>query len=39
MRPLLHLSKLQKLQNRVARIICKEFDWNISSTVLHPRLG
>ena len=27
------------MQNRAARIICKEFDWNISSTVLHSRLG
>ena len=37
--PLIHLNKLQKLQNRAARIICKEFDWNISSTVLHSQLG
>ena len=37
--PIIHLHKLQKLQNRGARIICKEFDRNISSTVLNSRLG
>ena len=30
-----HFNKLQKLQNRAARIICKEFDWNIRSEDLH----
>ena len=35
---LIHINKLQNLQNRAAKIICKEFDWNTSSTVLHSRL-
>ena len=34
-----HFNKLQKLQNRAARIICKEFDWNIRSEDLRKRLG
>ena len=36
---LIYLNKLQVLQNRAARIILKEFDWNVRTNVLLTRLG
>ena len=34
-----YLNKVQSLQNRAARILCNEYDWNIRSSVLISRLS
>ena len=34
-----HFERLQKLQNRAARIVCNEYDWNIPSLSLIKQLG
>ena len=37
--PKIHFERLQKLQNRAARIVCNEYDWNIPSLSLIKQLG
>ncbi len=37
--PDIYINKIQVLQNRAARIICDNFDWNVSASALVKSLG
>ena len=37
--PDISINKIQVLQNRAARIVCDNFDWNVSASALVKCLG